>query len=69
MTQTATAQAVLEIVLHSPGCDLEEIVRECPGLTWNQVFKEIDRLSREGDVILNLQQPGHYSVKPGIRHS
>jgi hypothetical protein len=64
MTQTPTTQAVMDVVLRSPGCDLEEIVHECPGLTWNQVFLEIDRLSREGNVILSLQQPDHYSVKP-----
>jgi hypothetical protein len=64
MVQAATAQTVMEIVLRSPGCDLEELVLECPGLTWNQVFLEIDRLSREGYVILNLQRPGHYSIRP-----
>ena len=69
MTQAATTQAVMNIVLRSQGCDLEEIVHDGPGLTWNQVFLEVDRLSREGSVILNLQQPGHYSVKPGMRHS
>jgi hypothetical protein len=69
MPQTATTQAVMDIVLRSQGCDLEKIVHECPGLTWNQVFLEIDRLSREGGVILNLQQPGHYSVKPCSSHS
>ena len=69
MTQTATTQAVMNVVLRSQGCELEEIVHDCPGLTWNQVFLEIDRLSREGDVVLSLQQPGRYSVKPCIRHS
>lgn len=69
MTQTATTQAVMNIVLRSQGCDLEEIVCDCPGLTWNQVFLEVDRLSREGEVILNIQQPGSYSVRPCIRHS
>lgn len=69
MTQTATTQAVMDIVRRSPGCDLEEIVHQCPDLTWNQIFLEIDRLSRDGNVILNLQQRGHYSVKPCIRHS
>jgi hypothetical protein len=69
MTQTATTQAVMSVVLRSQGCELEEIVRDCPGLTWNQIFLEIDRLSREGDVVLSLQQPGGYSVKPCIRHS
>ena len=69
MTQTATTQAVMDIVHRSPGCDLEEIVHQCPDLTWNQIFLEIDRLSRAGNVILNLQQRGHYSVKPCMRHS
>ena len=69
MTQAATTQAVMNVVLRSQGCDLEEIVHDCPGLTWNQVFLEVDRLSREGDVVLNLQQLGRYSVKPCIRHS
>jgi hypothetical protein len=69
MTQTAIARTVLEVVFRSPGCDLEELVLECPELTWNQIFLEVDRLSREGCVILNLLRPGHYSVNPGIRHS
>ncbi len=69
MTQTATTQAVMDIVRRSPGCDLEEIVHECPGLTWNQIFLAIDQLSRKGDVVLKLQQAGHYCVKPWIRHS
>lgn len=68
MTET-TRQTVLDMVRRSQGCNLEEIVRDCPGLTWNQIFLEIDRLSRDGEVILNLQQPGHYIVKPGIRLS
>ena len=69
MTQTATTQAVMDIVRRSPGCDLEEIVHQCPDLTWNQIFLEIDRLSRAGNVILNLQERGHYSVKPCMRPS
>ena len=69
MTQAATTQAVMDIVRRSPGCDIEEILHECPSLTWNQVFLEIDQLSREGDVVLKLRQGGHYSVKPCIRYS
>jgi hypothetical protein len=69
MTQTATMQAVMDIVRRSSGCDIEEILHECPGLTWNQVFLEIDQLSRKGDVVLKLQQAGHCSVQPCIRHS
>ena len=42
---------VMEIVVRSPGYDLEDGVLECADLTWNQAFLDIDRLSREGDVI------------------
>lgn len=69
MTQPTTTQTVMEIVLRSPGCHIEDILHECPGLTWNQVFLEVDRLSREGKVILNRQRRGLYSVQPRIRHS
>ncbi len=62
MTQTATTQAVMDIVRRSQGCDLEDIVRECPGLTWNQVFLEIDRLSRSGEVALIHQGACRYRV-------
>ena len=62
MTQAATTQAVMDIVRRSRGCDLEDIVHECPELTWNQVFLEIDRLSREGEVVLMRQGACRYRV-------
>jgi hypothetical protein len=61
------ARRVMEVVVRSPGCDLEEVMTECPDLTWNQVFFEVDRLSREGYVTLKLEQRGHYSVRPAQR--
>lgn len=61
--QTATTQAVMDMVLGSQGCDLEEIVRRCPELTWNQVFLEIDRLSRNGEVALRQVGASRYSVQ------
>lgn len=40
---------VLEVIGRSPGSVLlDDLVRECSDLTWNQVFMVIDRLSREG---------------------
>ena len=52
----------LDIVLRSPGCELEEIMHDCADLTWNQVFLEVDRLSRLNLVVLKQKRPGHYSV-------
>jgi hypothetical protein len=41
---------------------LEEVVLECPGLTWNQVFCELDPLNRAGRVRLTMKGPGIYAV-------
>jgi hypothetical protein len=56
---------VMEIILRSPGCDMEDVVLECPDFTWNQVFLELDRLSRSGQVALKQSTPGRYCVAPG----
>jgi hypothetical protein len=52
----------MEVIIRSPGCLLEEVVLECPDLTWNQVFCELDRMSRSGQVRLGLKGPGLYTV-------
>jgi hypothetical protein len=55
---------VIEAVVRSPGCDLEMLIEECHDLTWNQVFLELDRLSRRGEVTLTKRGRGHYTVTP-----
>ncbi|TKS59467.1 MAG: hypothetical protein EWM72_02035 [Nitrospira sp.] len=52
----------MEVIIRSPGCLLEEVALECPDLTWNQVFCELDRMSRTGQVRLTLKGPGLYAV-------
>ena len=37
---------IMHVIIRKPGCRLEELVRECLGPTWNQVFCELDRMSR-----------------------
>jgi hypothetical protein len=56
---------VLDVVLRSPGCDMEDVLLECPDFTWNQVFLALDRLSRLGHVALKQTRPCRYSVTPG----
>ncbi len=41
----------------------EELITVCPGLTWNQIFSEVNRLSREGRVQLSQEKPGIYRVR------
>lgn len=48
----------MEVIIRSPGCSLEEIVLECSDLTWNQVFTELDRMSREGHIRFTVKGSG-----------
>ena len=63
MDQQVTTQRVLEVLRRGSGYDLDRLVEECQGLTWNQVFFEIDRLSREGAVVLEREGRWHYVVR------
>ena len=54
----------MQVIIRSPGCLLEEVVLDCPGLTWNQVFCALDRMSRAGQVRLTAKGPGLYTVTP-----
>lgn len=53
---------IVAAVSQAPGCLLEELVRACPDFTWNQIFLEVDRLSRRGQVRLTSKGAGLYSV-------
>jgi hypothetical protein len=52
----------MQVIIRSRGRLLEEVVLECPGLTWNQVFCELDRINRAGRVRLTPKGPGLYGV-------
>ena len=57
---------IMEVIIRSPGSSLDEIVLECPDLTWNQVFCEIDRMSRTGQVRLTAKGRGLYGVSRAV---
>jgi hypothetical protein len=57
-----TRERIMEVVVRSPGCSLEDLVLQCPDLTWNQVFCELDTLSRGGHIRLMQKGPGRYTV-------
>ncbi len=60
--QQSTDLRVMEVIVRSPGTALDDIVLECPDLTWSQVFISIDRLSREGSLKLTPKGRGLYTV-------
>lgn len=66
MARKATAaEAIMEAlaVAQGNGCLFEQLIGACPGLTWNQIFLEVDRLSREGRVRISQDKPGVYRVR------
>lgn len=58
-----SATLILQTVRQRKRCELDALVRFCPQLTWNQIFLEVDRLSRSGHLRLSLSgRPGAYEV-------
>jgi hypothetical protein len=61
--QGTVADRILKAVGRAAGCQLDDLERSCPDLTWNQVFLEIDRLSRTGQVWVTAKGLGVYTVR------
>ncbi len=50
-------------------CSMEELFRHVPAFTANQLFLTVDRLSREGKVVLRYRNRAEYvMVRTGITH-
>ncbi|MBM4123629.1 MAG: hypothetical protein FJ246_01525 [Nitrospira sp.] len=64
MSQPSVADRIMEAASRRPGYLLEDLLLDCPDLTWSQVFMEVDRLSRTGQLSLRQEGRGRYSVRP-----
>jgi hypothetical protein len=53
---------LLRIVRKKKTCDLDELLGECTSHSWTQVFLEVDRLSRTGELCLSCKKAGEYIV-------
>jgi hypothetical protein len=53
---------IVQMVRHRQVCDMEDLVEACSTYTWNQVFLEVDRLSRTGELRLFSKRAGTYTV-------
>ncbi|MBX3234657.1 MAG: hypothetical protein KF814_00775 [Nitrospiraceae bacterium] len=61
---TITAR-INDMLAGKTGCELDSLVRAMPDLTWNQVFSEVDRLSRAGRVRMTYLGRGRYEIELG----
>lgn len=53
---------IYQMVKRRQACDMEDLVEACSSYTWNQVFLEVDRLSRTGELRLLCTRAGVYTV-------
>ena len=53
---------ILELLRGSPECEFEALVARYPEFTWNELFQEVARLSRAGQVIIT-RGVGIFTIK------
>jgi hypothetical protein len=63
VSHTPVTDRILGTVQRAHGCDLDTLTNSLSDLSWGQVFLEVDRLSREGQVLVTLDTGGHYMIR------
>lgn len=63
LTHASVTERILDAIREGDGQDLDSVMRDLPDLTWNQVFSEVDRLSRRGQIIVTYKAGGRYSIQ------
>lgn len=61
-TNRPITDQILTVLHDSPECDFELFVTRYPELTWNELFQEVGRLSRAGQVTIT-RGVGVFTVK------
>ncbi|TKB55261.1 MAG: hypothetical protein E8D50_03520 [Nitrospira sp.] len=62
-SHTPVTDRILGTVQRMHGCDLDTLTNSLTDLSWGQVFLEVDRLSREGQVLVTLGTGGRYLIR------
>jgi hypothetical protein len=60
---TPVTDRILGTVQRMHGCDLDTLTNSLTDLSWGQVFLEVDRLSRDGQVLVTLGTGGRYLIR------
>jgi hypothetical protein len=62
-SHTPVTDRILGTVQRMHGCDLDTLTNSLTDLSWGQIFLEVDRLSREGQVLVTLGAGGRYLIR------
>ena len=66
--ELTVADRILKQVAQHPGCLIDDLDLGEPRATWNQIFLEVDRLSRAGHLRLRMEGRGRYILRPAPHH-
>ena len=62
-SRTPITDRILDELQRMPGCDLDTLTKNLPDLSWNQIFLEVDQLSREGVVLVTFGLERRYMIR------
>ncbi len=62
-SHTPVTDRILGTIQRMHGCDLDTLTNSLTDLSWGQVFLEVDRLSRDGQVLVTLGTGGRYLIR------
>ena len=62
-SHTPVTDRIIGAVQRTHGCDLDTLTNSLSDLSWGQVFLEVDRLSRQGQVLVTLDTGGRYVIR------
>ena len=62
-SHTPVTDRILGEVQRTHGCDLDMLTKSLSDLSWAQIFLEVDRLSRDGQVLVTLDTGGRYMIR------
>jgi hypothetical protein len=63
VSHTPVTDRILGEVQRTHGCDLDMLTKNLSDLSWSQVFLEVDRLSRDGQVLVTSDTGGRYMIR------
>lgn len=64
--QESATNRILRAVREGSNCTIEELLTTCTDLPWEDVFLEVDRLIRSGQLRMISRRAGSYTVKLGF---